>query len=308
MREDHKLQAAVQAHLDLDPAINSSHIGVSAREGIVMISGHVPSLLERSAAERAAGQVKGVRAVINELVVELPGLNRTSDEQIAERAYARLASNVSVPLDRLHLAVKDGRITVAGTDRSLTFRDVARAVYLEMGRIPSNQREELSATRTYDPVFGTAATAAHIAVVDIDPETYRVKVERFLVAEDCGKLINPMIVDGQVHGGVAQGIGAALYEEMIYNDEGQNVTASLVDYVVPSATEIPSIGVVHIEAASLTTLGGFRGMGEGGTIGAPAAVANAVADALAPLGIEVFELPVTPERLFRLIENAKSNR
>lgn len=206
------------------------------------------------------------------------------------------------------LAVEDGRVTVAGTDRSLTFRDVARAVYLEMGRIPSNQREELSATRTYDPVFGTAATAAHIAVVDIDPETYRVKVERFLVAEDCGKLINPMIVDGQVHGGVAQGIGAALYEEMIYNDEGQNVTASLVDYVVPSATEIPSIGVVHIEAASLTTLGGFRGMGEGGTIGAPAAVANAVADALAPLGIEVFELPVTPERLFRLIENAKSNR
>jgi carbon-monoxide dehydrogenase large subunit len=206
------------------------------------------------------------------------------------------------------LAVEDGRVTVAGTDRSLTFRELARAVYLEMGRIPSSQREELSSTRTYDPVFGTAATAAHIAVVDIDPETCQVTVERFLVAEDCGKLINPMIVDGQVHGGVAQGIGAALYEEMIYNDEGQNVTASLVDYVVPSATEIPSIGVVHIEAASLTTLGGFRGMGEGGTIGAPAAVANAVADALAPLGIEVFELPVTPERLFRLIENAKSNR
>lgn len=114
MREDHKLQAAVQARLDLDPAINSSHIGVSAREGIVTISGHVPSLLERSAAERAAGQVKGVRAVINELVVELPGLNRTSDEQIAERAYARLATNVSVPLDRLHLAVKDGTVILHG--------------------------------------------------------------------------------------------------------------------------------------------------------------------------------------------------
>ncbi|MFX8918440.1 molybdopterin cofactor-binding domain-containing protein, partial [Acinetobacter baumannii] len=89
-------------------------------------------------------------------------------------------------------------------------------------------REELSSTKTYDPVFGTAATAAHIAVLEIDPETYQVKLERFLVAEDCGKLINPMIVDGQVHGGVAQGIGAALYEEVIYNDEGQNVTASLV--------------------------------------------------------------------------------
>lgn len=114
MREDHKLQAAVQLRLDLDPSINSSHIGVSARDGIVTISGHVPSLLERSAAERGVGQVKGVRAVVNELVVELPGISQTSDEHLAERAYARLASNVSVPLERLHLAVKDGTITLHG--------------------------------------------------------------------------------------------------------------------------------------------------------------------------------------------------
>lgn len=114
MREDHKLQAAVQAHLDLDPAINSSHIGVVAREGIVTISGHVPSLLERSAAERSAGQVKGTRAVINELTVELAGLAQTTDEKIAELAYSRLASNVSVPLDRLHIAVKDGTVTLHG--------------------------------------------------------------------------------------------------------------------------------------------------------------------------------------------------
>jgi osmotically-inducible protein OsmY len=114
MREDHKLQSAVQERLDLDPSINSSHIGVSAREGIVTISGHVPSLLERTAAERAAGQVRGVKAVINELVVELPGAGRTSDEEIAERAYARLASNMSVPLERLHIAVKDGTVTLHG--------------------------------------------------------------------------------------------------------------------------------------------------------------------------------------------------
>lgn len=114
MREDHKLQAAVQSRLDLDPAINSSRIGVTAREGVVTISGHVPSLLERTAAERAAGQVKGVKAVINKLAVELPGASRTPDEQIAERAYARLASNLSVPLERLHLAVNDGTITLHG--------------------------------------------------------------------------------------------------------------------------------------------------------------------------------------------------
>lgn len=114
MREDHKLQAAVQSRLDLDPSINSSHIGVAARAGIVTISGHVVSLLERSAAERAAGQVKGVRAVVNALSVELAADSRTSDEQIAERAFARLASNVSVPLDRLHLAVNDGIVTLHG--------------------------------------------------------------------------------------------------------------------------------------------------------------------------------------------------
>ena len=130
------------------------------------------------------------------------------------------------------------------------------------------------------------------------------RLDRFVVAEDCGRIINPLIVDGQVHGGVAQGIGAALYEEVVYDDEGQLLTASLVDYLVPSAGEIPPIDVVHLETESPTTLGGFRGMGEGGTIGAPAAIANAIADALSPLGIEINELPVTPERLFRLIDGA----
>jgi len=204
------------------------------------------------------------------------------------------------------LAAYGGRITVVGTDRSVTFREVARAVYSEMGRLPAEARGELASTKTYDPVFGTTTCATHIAALEIDPETYEVRIERFVVAEDCGKVINPLIVDGQVHGGVAQGIGAALYEEIIYDDEGQLHTASLVDYLVPAASEIPPMQVVHLETESPTTLGGFRGMGEGGTIGAPAAIANAIADALSPLGIEIDELPVTPERLYRLIEAAKN--
>ena len=167
-------------------------------------------------------------------------------------------------------------------------------------------RGELAATKSYDPVFGTTTSATHIATVEIDPETFEIKVDRFAVAEDCGRLVNPLIVDGQVHGGVAQGIGAALYEEVIYDDQGQINTASLVDYLVPSACEIPPIQVVHLESESPTTLGGFRGMGEGGTIGSPAAIANAVSDALSPLGIDINELPITPERLFRLIEAARA--
>jgi aerobic carbon-monoxide dehydrogenase large subunit len=205
------------------------------------------------------------------------------------------------------LVAEAGKISVIGTDRFVTFRDVARAVYSEMGRLPPDARDELAATKTYDPVFGTTTSATHIAAIEIDPETYEVRVDHFAVAEDCGKLVNPLIVDGQVHGGVAQGIGAALYEEVVYDEQGQIHTASLVDYLVPTACEIPPMAVVHLESASPTTLGGFRGMGEGGTIGAPAAIANALADALSPLGIEINELPATPERLFRLIAAAQAS-
>lgn len=203
------------------------------------------------------------------------------------------------------IEVSDGIARVSGTDRALSFREIAKAVYSQMGRLPKELREDLSETSTYDPFFGTTTSATHLAQVEIDPRTCRITVQRYVVAEDCGRLINPLIVDGQVHGAVAQGIGAALFEEIVYDDEGQLLTASLVDYVVPSAAELPSIETVHIESASPSTMGGFRGMGEGGTIGAPAAIANAIADALSPFGIEIHELPVTPERLFRLLEGAK---
>ncbi len=202
------------------------------------------------------------------------------------------------------LVAQDGKVSVAGTDRSVTFREIARAVYSEMGRMPPEAREELAATKTYDPVFGTTSSATHIATLEIDPETYEIRLDRYVVAEDCGRLVNPLIVEGQVHGGAAQGVGAALYEQVVYDDRGQIQTASLADYLVPSACEIPEMQVVHLETESPTTLGGFRGMGEGGTIGAPAAVANAVADALSPLGIEIKELPMTPERLFHLLKAA----
>jgi aerobic carbon-monoxide dehydrogenase large subunit len=195
----------------------------------------------------------------------------------------------------------DGRVFVAGTDRSLTFRELAKAVYSEIGRLPRETREELEVTKIYDPYFGTTTSATHITALEIDRETGKVRLHRYVVAEDCGRVINPMIVDGQVHGAVAQGVGAALYEEVIYDGAGQLLTASLVDYLVPSATEVPPITTVHLEAESPSTVGGFRGMGEGGTIGAPAAIANALADALAPLGIEIFELPMTPARLFELV-------
>ena len=208
------------------------------------------------------------------------------------------------------IEVQDGVISVAGTDSSITFRELARAFYTEMRRIPREAREalDLTASATYDPFFGTTTAATHIAEVEIDPQTFGVSMRNYIVAEDCGRIVNPMIVDGQVHGGVAQGIGAALYEEIVHDESGQVLTGSFVDYIVPSAAEIPEIEAVHLETESPSTLGGYRGMGEGGTIGAPAAVANAVADALAAMDIEINELPITPERLFRLIHNVNPSK
>jgi aerobic carbon-monoxide dehydrogenase large subunit len=217
------------------------------------------------------------------------------------RAASHLLEAAAEDLD-----AANGSVFVVGTDRSIMFRQLAKAVYSEMGRLPKGAREELEVTKVYDPYFGTATSATHIVSLEIDAKTYKVTIDRYVVCEDCGRVINPMIVDGQVHGGVVQGIGAALYEEVVYDERGQIVTASLADYVVPSAAEIPPIEVEHLEKYAPPTAGGFRGMGEGGTIGAAAAVANAVADALAPLGIEVMELPVSPERLFRLVQQSNA--
>jgi len=204
------------------------------------------------------------------------------------------------------LETVDGMVRQPGANRQLSFAEIGRAVYSEMGRFPLEMRADLDlrASGFYDPEFGSTTSATHIAAVEIDPETYIVRVVRLLVAEDCGRLINPMIVDGQVHGGVVQGIGAALFEEVVHDESGQALSASLVDYVVPSAAEVPSMQVLHVESEAEGTLGGYRGMGEGGTIGAPAAIANAVADAVSHLNINISELPVTPERLFRLVEAA----
>lgn len=194
-----------------------------------------------------------------------------------------------------------GRIFVPGTDKETTLREVARTYYQEMGRLPKEVREEVpfESTRSFDPFFGTTASATHGVMLEIDPVTCGVKILKYVVAEDCGRIINPMVADGQVHGGVAQGIGVALMEEILHDEDGQILTASFVDYVMPSAVEVPAMDVLHVESENPDNLTGFRGLGEGGTIGAPAAIANAVSDAL---GVDVRKLPLTPERIFRLMQ------
>ena len=291
--------------------------GVSAAFGIASHGQGLETTLAQIVAEHLGARFEDVRVVHGDSAA-VPGATGTYASRslvlaggagtLAAQAVREKLLNAASHLleaSAADLIAEDGRVTVAGTDRFITFREVARAVYAEAAALPPDAREELTATKTYDPVFGTTTSATHVAAIEIDPETYEVRIDRYAVAEDCGRLVNPLIVDGQVHGGVAQGIGAALYEEIVYDEQGQITTASFVDYLVPSSCEIPSMQVAHLESVSPTTLGGFRGMGEGGTIGAPAAIANAIADALSPLGIEINELPVTPERLFHLVKAAR---
>jgi aerobic carbon-monoxide dehydrogenase large subunit len=194
------------------------------------------------------------------------------------------------------IVLADGSARVAGTDKAVPISRLAREAYTQTHRFNGEIEPGMTETGHYDPP-GTFSNACHVAIVDVDIETGHVAVEKFLAAEDAGRIINPMIADGQVHGGIAQGIGNALLEEIIYDDNGGILTASLADYLPPTAHEIPPIELHHIETPSPNSLTKAKGLGEGGAIGAPAAVLNAINDALAPFGIEIDEIPATPQRI-----------
>jgi carbon-monoxide dehydrogenase large subunit len=194
------------------------------------------------------------------------------------------------------IVLEAGAAKVAGTDRSVPIETLARAAYHQLHRFKGEIEPGIVESATYDPP-GTFSNACHVAIVEVDPETGFVKLERFIAAEDAGRIINPMIVDGQIHGGIAQGIGNALLEEIVYDATGNVLTTTLADYLPPTVREIPPIELHHLETMSEATVTRAKGVGEGGTIGAPAAVLNAINDALAPFGVEINEMPATPQRV-----------
>jgi carbon-monoxide dehydrogenase large subunit len=185
---------------------------------------------------------------------------------------------------------------VAGTDRTIAISALARAAYHQTHRFGGEITPGITESATYDPP-GTFSNACHIAMVEIDIETGRVVFEKYLVAEDAGRLINPMIVDGQIHGGVAQGIANALFEEILYDDTGNILTATLADYMQPTAREVPAIEIHHLETLTEASVTKAKGLGEGGAIGPPAAVVNAINDALTPFGVSIDMFPATPQRI-----------
>jgi carbon-monoxide dehydrogenase large subunit len=199
------------------------------------------------------------------------------------------------------LEVLDGRVAVKGAPgRAITVAEIARVAHLETHRLPPDTEAGLEATRFYDPIRGTFAAGSQAAVVEVDAATGALTIHRYVCVEDTGRMINPQIVEGQVQGAIAQGIGGALLEHLIYDDAGQLLTGTFMEYALPTAAGIPALDLHHIEEPA-ENLAGVRGVGEGGTLGPAAVLANAVADALAPFRIELNDLPVTPARLWGVL-------
>ena len=225
-------------------------------------------------------------------------------QEIARRAIRIGAALLQA--DESEVQIRDG--AVVGSTGSVTLGEIARAWYLRPQDLPADvDPGGLEVTAGYKPArdSGTFSYAAHAAVVAVDPEIGAVEILDYVVVEDGGVLVNPMIVDGQVCGGAAQGIGTALYEEMPFDRSGQPLASTLADYLLPGAPEVPAIRIDHMETPSPYTEFGVKGIGEGGAIGPPAAIAGAINDALRTLGAEICASPMTPRRVFEAIQKAR---
>ena len=209
------------------------------------------------------------------------------------------AAEEDVVFDQGHFYVK------GSPDKRKAMGEIAFAAY--GAGLPEEMEQGLEAVAYYDPTNFVWPFGTHIAVVEVDPETGAVDLKRYIAVDDCGNIINPMIVDGQIHGGIAQGIAQALYEEVVYDDEsGQLKTGSLVDYLVPTANEFPNFELGRTITPTPTNELGVKGIGEAGTIASSIAVINAICDALSPLGIKHVDMPASPDRLWKQIKEARN--
>ena len=201
---------------------------------------------------------------------------------------------------------KDGTYRITGTDKAVSIVDIAKASYAPMGPLTGKFGIGLESSGSFDPTPPSHPNGSHVCEVEVDPDTGAVVIARYCVVDDLGHVLNPMIVRGQIHGGVAQGIGQALMEHQIYDRaSGQLLSGSFQDYAMPRAAVIPDIQVALEEVPCKTNALGVKGIGESGTIGAPPTVINAVIDALRPLGVETIDMPATPSRVWQAIEAAK---
>ncbi|MBI2200632.1 MAG: xanthine dehydrogenase family protein molybdopterin-binding subunit, partial [Armatimonadetes bacterium] len=219
-------------------------------------------------------------------------------EKALKVAATKLEANVE------DLALEDGKVSVRGVpSRSLTLAEIAVAANPLRGTIPKEwEQPGLEASRYFAPPRGTFAAGVHAAILEVDVDTGMIKILKYVVVHDCGKVINPLILEGQIRGGVAQGIGGAFYEKLLYDESGQLLTQTFMDYLLPTSMEIPDVEVDHIETPSPLNPLGVKGAGEAGVIPVPALFAQAIDDALADRGVRITEMPLSPNRLLELIQ------
>ena len=223
---------------------------------------------------------------------------------VREKAIALAARLLEVKPTKL--AVKDGRVfLISDPSKGFTLGELAQQANPLRGAVTPGSEPGLEATRYFGPSRGSTASGVHAMRVEVDPETAQVEIQRYVVVHDCGIQINPMIVEGQIQGGVAAGIGNAFYEELVFDDGGQLLNASLMDYLMPTAMDVPRVEMAHIETPSPLNPLGVKGVGEAGAIPTGALFAQAVEDALSGTGVEITAIPLSPGRLYGLIEQAK---
>jgi carbon-monoxide dehydrogenase large subunit len=226
---------------------------------------------------------------------------RLAGEAVVEKARRIAAHLLEAAADDV-VRFDGGRIGVAGVpDTALTWAELAAAA-ADGDRLPAGMEPGLKAGHDFSIPGNTFPFGVHVSVVEVDTETGRVRPLRHVAVDDCGRIVNPMLVDGQVHGGLAQGIAQALLEEVRFDPDGNPLTASLLSYEVPSAADLPSFEAAHTVTPSPRNPLGVKGIGEAATVGSTPAVQNAVVDALAHLGVRHIDLPLTPERVWRAIE------
>jgi carbon-monoxide dehydrogenase large subunit len=231
-----------------------------------------------------------------------------SASMLAAQALAGKIRRLAAALLEAHaddVELRDGHAMVRGSERGLAFAELARTVQFRSNELRGLE-PSLEATVHYtNPKAWTFSNGAHLAVVDVDVETGLVRVLKYVAVDDCGRIVNPALVDGQIMGGIAQGVGGALWEHCVYDAGGQLLTGTLMEYAIPTAASLPAMESHHLETPAPDIAGGFKGAGEAGTTGAPAAVLNAVNDALAPVGVMITDQPITVSRVRAAIEAAR---
>jgi carbon-monoxide dehydrogenase large subunit len=225
---------------------------------------------------------------------------------LRERILAIAAHKLEAAADDIELA--NSRVSVRGTPSiGMSLRELASLAYFDAYSLPLGVPAGLEATARYTAESRSIwVNATHLCTCEVDVATGEVQLLRYIVSEDCGPMINPNVVEGQISGGVVQGLGGVLLEDFIYDADGNPLTSTFMDYLLPTASEVPDLEIGHILSESTTNPGGFKGLGEGGAIGSHAAVANAVADALAPLGVRLTKTPLGPEDIYALVEAARA--